>query len=142
MSQLPDYNTHPIRCGNRRCTWKGLEGQLARRDMEYTGGIKASQGICPMCSCSSYDVMTAADAKLWHETFIYAQKAFGLSDMQLTVLRTMADGRGRKAAASKLHKSPSALQDHLKQVYRKLGCTSIERAILLAERSGLLQGVA
>jgi DNA-binding CsgD family transcriptional regulator len=140
MTQLPEYNTHPIRCGNTRCVWTGFETQLARKPMIYTGGIKAERGICPRCSCESYVFLSERKAKAWREQ--QAKCAYGLSEVQLAVIRTLADGRGQKSAADKLCLSKAIVQDHIKSIYTKLGCHSVERAILLAERAGLLKGVS
>jgi DNA-binding NarL/FixJ family response regulator len=140
MTQLPEYNTHPIRCGNTRCPWTGFEAQRVHKPMLRPGSIKAQISICPRCSCESYEFLSETQARKWRER--QAKCAYGLTDAQLHVLRTLANGRGQKSAADTLCSSIASVKDNLKAIYTKLGCRSIERAILLAERAGLLKGVS
>lgn len=66
---------------------------------------------------------------------------YGLTKRELEVLRALAEGNGYKAAGQKLNRSRNTLSFHMTSVLSKMNCPSLERAILLAERAGLLKDI-
>lgn len=56
MANLPAYGTAMIRCGKRKCDWRGVEGDLAKKPHPKFAG--ATQNVCPTCGCDSYTFMT------------------------------------------------------------------------------------
>jgi DNA-binding CsgD family transcriptional regulator len=140
MTNLPAYNTHPIRCANSRCCWTGLEGQRPMRPATgLLGTLQASVRVCPLCESDAYEFLSEQEAQAWRSD--QAATAYGLSMHEIDVIRVMADGNGVKSAAQLLGKSMHTVREQLGTAYRKMGCRSIERAVLLAERAGILRGV-
>ncbi|MEY4428619.1 MAG: hypothetical protein RLZZ182_1308 [Pseudomonadota bacterium] len=140
MTNLPTYNTHPIRCGNRNCTWTGLEGHRSQRPAPgQLGALQAKVSVCPLCECDAYEFMSEQQAQVWRRN--QAASGYGLSSYEIEVIRAMANGNGVKSAAQLLGKSMHTVREQLGSAYKKMGCRSIERAVLLAERAGILQGV-
>lgn len=60
MTERPPFGTAPIRCGKTKCSWRGLETDLA----EKKEGMW-SKRLCPTCGCDSYSFMTAGEIKAW-----------------------------------------------------------------------------
>ena len=50
----PKWNTHPIKCGSRKCDWTGMEGDLGSVPDPSSGILKVSQNVCPKCGSNSY----------------------------------------------------------------------------------------
>lgn len=66
---------------------------------------------------------------------------FGLSDQEIRVLRSLAEGRSIEGVAAHLSASPSTIGDRLKSIRRRMGVYCSTRMVLKAERAGLLAGV-
>lgn len=64
--------------------------------------------------------------------------AFELSDREHEVLRAAATGRSNKEVATQLGISPRTVQEHLRNVFRKLGSASRTEAVVTALRLGIL----
>jgi len=58
MNAYPKFGTHPIKCGNSRCTWRGYETGQAK--VEKKGALYS---VCPLCGCNSYSFMTDRECK-------------------------------------------------------------------------------
>lgn len=114
-----DFPSRLLRCRATGCGWRGPEGSSKNLVVG---------GTCPKCHFGKV-------------VPLYNGKAYALTIGEISVLRAMASGSGTKVAARKINLSYRTMNDYLKQIYRKMGCHSIERAILLAERAGLLRGV-
>ena len=67
--------------------------------------------------------------------------AVPLTAQEIRVLRTLAEGISASAAAARLGISQRTVRNHLYNVNRKLGTTSLLQAIRRAERSGLIRSV-
>jgi predicted nucleic acid-binding Zn-ribbon protein len=60
---LPEYGTHPIRCGRRACKWRGYETDMSKvPSKRFEGSISS---VCPVCGCNEYMFMTAGEIKAW-----------------------------------------------------------------------------
>lgn len=70
-----------------------------------------------------------------------ASNAYGLTDREVSVLRSCAAGRGIKGAAADLGVSPNTVNDYMKAIFKAMGVHNQVVAVLKAERAGLLQGV-
>lgn len=66
---------------------------------------------------------------------------FGLSDKEVMVVRSLAEGRTVQGVCAHLSSSPTVIGDYLKSVRRRMGVYSSMRMVLKAERAGLLVGV-
>lgn len=66
MSAYPEYGTHPIKCGKRKCNWTGLETEL-KQVPHKTLGLNATQSTCPQCGCDNYSFLPDRAAKKWLE---------------------------------------------------------------------------
>ena len=64
-----------------------------------------------------------------------------LTDRELAVLHLLVEGCTAVAMAHRLGISVRTVQKHLEHVYRKLGVCDRLRAVLAAQRSGLLRDV-
>lgn len=64
--------------------------------------------------------------------------ALDLSDRELEVLRTAASGRSNKEVAAELGISPRTVQEHLRNVFRKLDAASRTEAVITALRLGVI----
>ena len=67
-----------------------------------------------------------------------ARREFDLTPREIDVLRELADGLGRRAAARKLSISPKTVATHVQNILTKLGVHSSAEAVALAYRSGLI----
>lgn len=63
----PKYGTHPIKCVNRKCKWKGYETDLAKRPSTICG-VASQQSVCPECGCDSYQFLTKKQAESFQGT--------------------------------------------------------------------------
>lgn len=62
-TERPAYGTAPIRCGKRKCKWRGLEAELAREPHKELAGMTSQ--VCPTCGCDSYMFMTEKEIAAW-----------------------------------------------------------------------------
>jgi hypothetical protein len=63
---LPAYGTAPIRCGKRKCQWKGYETDLAQ--VPHKTIKSATQSACPSCGCNGYMFMTEREIAAWERS--------------------------------------------------------------------------
>ncbi len=61
----PEWGTAPIRCGKRKCKWKGLETELNTVPCQFGSGVVGSQSVCPTCGNDSYMFMTEKEIASW-----------------------------------------------------------------------------
>jgi DNA-binding CsgD family transcriptional regulator len=62
-----------------------------------------------------------------------------LTASELRVLNALPDHPSTAAMAAALHVSPNTIKSQLRSVYRKLGCSTREEALRIADRSRLLR---
>lgn len=72
------------------------------------------------------------------DTAQHPRRVLELSDREHEVLRTAATGRSNKEIAAQLGISPRTVQEHLRNVFRKLGAASRTEAVVTALRLGVL----
>lgn len=65
-----------------------------------------------------------------------------LTKTQREVIRAIAQTGDYKAAAQSLGCAVKTLENHIVRIHKTLGVSSTVRVVLLAERAGLLEGVA
>lgn len=63
MADLPAYGTALIRCGKRKCDWRGYEGDLVKKP--HPKFASATQNVCPTCGCDIYTFMTGKEITTW-----------------------------------------------------------------------------
>lgn len=66
---------------------------------------------------------------------------FGLSDREIDIIRSMAEGRSAAAVGAHLNLAESSVDSHMKSIRRRMGVYSSVRMVLRAERAGLLKGI-
>ena len=52
MTKRPAWGEAPIKCGNRKCDWKGTERDLVPHPDD--AGKFSVRKVCPKCLCDSY----------------------------------------------------------------------------------------
>lgn len=62
MPGYPPFGTHPIKCGNAKCSFRGYETDL-KKEPSSIGGVASVQSVCPLCGNKSYQFMPDKQAK-------------------------------------------------------------------------------
>lgn len=63
---FPAYGTAPIRCGKRKCDWRGYETGLA--SAPHPKFKSATQSACPACGCTSHLFMSEREIAAWERS--------------------------------------------------------------------------
>jgi DNA-binding NarL/FixJ family response regulator len=66
---------------------------------------------------------------------------FGLTDIELKIVRAMCEGRSTVGVAAVVSLSVHTVRDKMRDIYKKMGVYSQVVMALRAERAGLLDGV-
>ena len=108
----PAFGTAPIRCGKKKCKWRGLETSLKR--VPYSrGGAGATQGVCPVCSHDSYYFMTPKETSAWNRKKAEQLcKFYGVTDFAGLV---QAMERRIEKLQAKLSATPSLAPQHVRE---------------------------
>jgi hypothetical protein len=61
---LPAHGTAPIRCGKKKCTWRGYETDLIGVPSKRFGA-GVTDNVCPLCGENGYYFMNAGEIKAW-----------------------------------------------------------------------------
>lgn len=60
----PTYGAAPIRCGKRKCTWRGYETEMVGvPSKKFGAGV--TENVCPVCGGRGYYFMTPGEIKAW-----------------------------------------------------------------------------
>ena len=54
----PKWNTVPIKCGNRKCKWTGMEADLKQVPEPDPNPLRVTNSVCPECGGKSYRFIT------------------------------------------------------------------------------------
>lgn len=74
-------------------------------------------------------------------TEVEVENRFGLTELEVEIVRSLCAGRTKEAAAIDLGLNRFTLADHVKAIYRKMGVFSKVTMAVKAQRAGLLEGV-
>jgi hypothetical protein len=64
MADRPAYGTAPIRCGKRKCSWRGYEGDMVSV-LSKKFGPGVTDKVCPTCGENGYYFMTEKEIAAW-----------------------------------------------------------------------------